>query len=431
MCPMHVSRRTLFASVAAPFLPLASEMLPLGIAHAATSVNATIFCHPLASGDEAQYAAFYNSEARVVLAMRSWSERSFISQVTPHSGNVRDAHNGIALGVDGNGILHLSWDHHNHPLRYVRSAKSGSLELTEKLPMNGDEEERVTYPEFFPLPNGDLLFLYRSGASGNGNTVLKRWDLGVGKWATVQSKLIDGEGERNAYTNQIAVDGEGRWHLSWCWRETGDVATNHDICYARSDDEGRSWRKSTSETYRLPITEATAEIALPIPQRSVLINQTTMTVDQAGRPQIATYFRPSSSAAPQIHVIWHDGRAWRASRATNRKLDFRLSGGGTRSIPMSRPLLLVDRQNRSHIIWRDEERSNGISLATCAELEEGVWSVRDLTTDPLDRWEPTCDLAAWRTRNELYLYHQRVGQGDGERSVEMAPTEASVLLGTL
>ena len=133
----------------------------------------------------------------------------------------------------------MSWDHHCDPLRYCRGIGPGSLELAEEIPMTGRDEGKVTYPEFYNLADGDLLFLYRHGHSGNGNTMLNRYDVATGKWSIVQHPLISGEGERNAYTNQIAVDSKGAWHISWCWRESADVASNHDICYARSSTGGR------------------------------------------------------------------------------------------------------------------------------------------------------------------------------------------------
>ena len=48
----------------------------------------------------------------------------------------------------------------------------------------------------------------------------------------VHDILIDGEGERNAYW-QMYVDKAGVIYLSWVWRETQLVETNHDLCYAR------------------------------------------------------------------------------------------------------------------------------------------------------------------------------------------------------
>jgi len=35
---------------------------------------------------------------------------------------------------------------------------------------------------------------------------------------------------------KMCTDSGGTLHLSWVWRETGDVATNHDMAYAKSSD---------------------------------------------------------------------------------------------------------------------------------------------------------------------------------------------------
>lgn len=59
--------------------------------------------------------------------------------------------------------------------------------------MTGVDEGNVTYPEFYPLTDGDLLFVYRSGSSGRGNLVMNRYSLKDHKWARVQDVLIDGE----------------------------------------------------------------------------------------------------------------------------------------------------------------------------------------------------------------------------------------------
>ena len=65
----------------------------------------------------------------------------------------------------------------------------------------------------------------------------------AGKWERIQDVLIDGEGNRNAYW-QMHVDENGIIHISWVWRETWMVETNHDLCYAQSADGGHTWRKS-------------------------------------------------------------------------------------------------------------------------------------------------------------------------------------------
>ena len=95
---------------------------------------------------------------------------------------------------------------------------------------------------------------------------MNRYSLKDYKWARVQDVLIDGEDKRNAYW-QLYVDEKGTIHLSWVWRETWQVETNHDLCYARSFDNGVTWYKSDGEQYKLPITASNAEYACRIPQK--------------------------------------------------------------------------------------------------------------------------------------------------------------------
>lgn len=401
------------------------KLVPIAPGHARNTINTTIFSQPVASYQDTQYVAFYDAEGRVVLARRRLGSDEWEVRRTPYSGNIKDAHNGIALGIDGNGILHMSWDHHRHPLRYVRSLRPGSLDLTEKLPMTGTTEAGVTYPEFFRLPGGDLLFLYRDGGSGRGNTILKRYDHRAGAWRPVQEPLIHGEGARNAYTNRLLIGRDGVWHLSWVWRELGDASTNHDICYAKSDDEGRTWKKSGGEVYRLPITVANAEVVHPVPLKSDLINTTTMALDSRGRPLIATWWRPKGMDGPQYHLIWFDGLRWQVERIGRRNAPFSLSGGGTRSILLSRPLVLTGARDEVYVIFRAEDRGNRVSLARSRDRRN--WRFEDLTTDPLDRWEPTHDRDLWDSRRILHLFHQRVGQQDGEKWADLPPQMVSVL----
>ncbi|MDE6377169.1 MAG: BNR repeat-containing protein [Duncaniella sp.] len=73
-------------------------------------------------------------------------------------------------------------------------------------------------------------------------------------------------------------------YLSWVWRESWLVETNHDLCYAVPRDGGATWENSQGNPYRLPITVSNAEIAWHIPQRSEHINQTAMSADAQGHP---------------------------------------------------------------------------------------------------------------------------------------------------
>jgi hypothetical protein len=287
----------------------------------------------------------------------------------------------------------------------------------------------VTYPEFYRIPGGDLLFFYRDGSSGNGNLMLNHYDTQTQRWSQIQSSFIHGEGQRNAYW-QAAVDSRGVIHLSWVWRESGDVATNHDMAYARSDDGGITWKKSTGEVYTLPITAANAEYAARIPQNSELINQTSMNVDAKGRPYIVTYWRAADSAVPQYHIIYHTGETWKISQVTQRTTPFSLKGGGTRRILISRPKLLIrpdNGQERGYMLFRDAERGNRASLAICEDLRTMQWYYKDLSDDSLGQWEPSYDTERWREQGILSLFAQKVGQGEGETTEDIPPQKVRII----
>ena len=241
----------------------------------------------------------------------------------------------------------------------------------------------------------------------------------------VQDVLIDGEDERNAYW-QLYVDEAGTIHLSWVWRETWTVETNHDICYARSFDNGVTWYKTSGEKYVLPIRAANAEYACRLPQNCELINQTSMSADAAGNPYIATYWRSSDSDVPQYRLVWYDGQAWHNRRVTDRKTPFTLKGGGTKMIPIARPRIVVE-AGETYYVFRDEERGSRVSVAHTKDVATGEWAITDLTDFPVDAWEPSHDTELWKQERKLHLFVQRTRQGDGEHTAEIEPQMVYVL----
>ena len=400
----------------------------VGPGWAANSVNAVVFRkNALASDGAHQYIAYYDGDGHVVLGKRRLGLDAWELRRTGWRGNVRDAHNAISIMVDGEGRLHMAWDQHDNALNYARAEAPGSLELR-TAPMLGRDEASVSYPEFFRMPDGGLLFLYRDGGSGRGNLVANRYAPGAG-WRRVADNLISGEGRRNAYW-QAGVDGAGAIHLSWVWRESPDVASNHDMAYARSRDGGASWEDSNGKPYTLPITAASAEYAARIPQHSELINQTSMAFDAAGRPYIASYWRTAGSTVPQYRVLYRRADGWRRLDLEFRKTAFSLAGMGTKAIPIARPQLLVD--GAAHdpsglLVFRDSERGERVSVVRIADFEARRWSVHDLTATAVGAWEPSYDTELWRRQGQLHLYLQAVRQVDGEGLADVAPSTVQVL----
>lgn len=404
------------------------HLIPVDKGWAKNSINAVIFRQSsVTSHEDAQYTAYYDSLGTMILAKRKLENNKWEKQRTSFRSNVEDAHNSISIAVDGKGVLHVAWGMHGDTLRYARGKSSGSLQLTSEISMTGKNEEAVTYPRFYRLGNGDLLFMYRHGSSGSGDIMLNRYDIETSNWKTVSHPLISGEGERNAYVNSLAIDREGGWHISWTWRETWDVATNHDIMYVYSPDEGKTWLDSSGIEYLLPLTENKAEVAYEIPQGSELINQTSMTVNSKKQPVIATYWRPDEGDVPQLHIVWFDGSQWNARQVGNRSLDFSLSGGGTKRIPISRPQIVAGTKNDLYIIFRDFERDGGISVATNIDADYSEWVIADIYQSSIGLWEPSYDSHIWESKKELHLFGQIVEQGDGEEIEDIEPQQVFIL----
>jgi len=404
------------------------EETVVGSGWANNSVNTVIFRqNAVTTYQDYQFTAYYDEKSNLTIGKRKLKSDHWEIYKTQYKGNTKDAHNAISIAVDGNGFLHVSWDHHDTQLRYAISRNPLTLKLGEEQIMTGKEEDKVSYPQFYNLPDGNLLFLYRSGQSGRGSLVANRFNTKNRKWKILHQNLIDGENKRNAYW-QACVDKRGTIHLSWVWRESWDVATNHDIAYARSKDDGLTWEKSTGEKYLLPITAETAEYSWKVPEKSSLINQTSMTADDEGNPYIASYWNEKGTT--QFQIVYLQNGEWKKENTAFRKSSFNLGGGGTKSIPISRPEILVSSGKNSivaYLLFRDEERGNKISLAYKNLLEATTWKIMDLTENSVGQWEPNYDKELFKQNNQLHIFVQKVTQIDGEGVAEKTSTPVKIL----
>lgn len=404
----------------------AQEMSSVGLAWAGNSINSVVFRrNSLVTFKNQQYVSYYDADGNVILAKRKLGTDAWQIQKTPYKGNIKDAHNSISIMIDGDGFLHISWDQHASKLRYAKSIMPNSLELGAEIAMIGRNETKATYPEFYKLKNGDLIFLYREGMSGQGNLVLNRYQTKEKQWMRVHDNLIDGQGQRNAYW-QACIDQQGVFHLSWVWREASDVATNHDMSYAKSLDGGKTWLSSKNEGYSIPMNLNNTQPIWAIPQKSELINSTSITTDAKGLPYIATYWRASNSAIPQYQIIYFNGDNWKIRQVSDRKIPFSLSGSGTKKIPISRPQIVVNKET-IQVIFRDEERGSKVSVATIKDIENGNWANSDLSNEDVGQWEPSYDTELWKNKKKLNLFVLKTGQGDGEKTEKIAPQMVNII----
>jgi len=85
-------------------------------------------------------------------------------------------------------------------------------------------------------------------------------------------------------------------------------------------------------------------------------------------------------------------------------------------------MTIVDILKQSSDLYGDKACMKTIHLG-----KPSNWETTILTETRLDRWEPSFDTELWKEKGILNLFVQRVGQGSGEKAVEMPPTMISVL----
>lgn len=402
------------------------------------------------------------------------SEWEVFRHPTFTANDITDGHDVISYGIDGDGFMHLSWGMHGDQFHYSRSMApvtgDGPISLGPDVTMTG-LENAVTYPQFLKLPNGDLLFIFREGASGNGDVFINRYSLANQSWSnvlgtpTAQFPIFKGTGwspNYNAYLNLPQLGGPDGDDLiiTWCWRYssgtsdsgsgTAGYQTNNQLNFARSTDAGLTWRRSNGTPYVLPINRdaengiqaSKAEVIMPIPENSSLINQASTCLDANDNPVTCTWWAPDSSTGNhrrQYRVVFKSDNgtadpsddSWQARSISNRTSDptnIRYAENHVRDL--GRPIVVADEKDRVIVAYRDNQtsnlsnadaslssgNSNGItivhSLPKAQDPQRLVWVQFDLTQENLGNYEPIIDNELWDREQQLhFLYQPAQGQG--------------------
>jgi hypothetical protein len=420
-----------------------------GYAYAGSSaINAVSFiCSGLMTVGDQQFFVYYGqhqTNAAYIYNGTIWIARRTVGasiwqifRTTFKANDITDGHDVVVFGIDGSNYMHLSWGMHNAtPMHYARSTVpvtgTNAIVFGPDLGTMTGTESSVTYPQFLRMPNGDLMYLYRVGGSGSGNTLFNRWSLSSQTWTNVilsggvPLPFIQGvwaSSNYNAYPNMPCVDASGNLYLAWAWRETPAYESNHDLNYAKSTNGGVTWLRYEGTPYHLPICESGqtsdtnqfAEIIVPIPQNYSLINQAGMCLDASNNPVIATWWAPGSGTGNyqrQYMVVFPDTNGvWQTRQVSNRTND----PPGTMELDgvvrdLGRPVVVCDKQNRIIVLYRDNSGSNGLtivsSLPYAADPQRTIWTTFDLTTDNLGNYEPVIDLARWQQDNVLDIVCQ-------------------------
>ncbi len=377
---------------------------------------------PLTTFKGYQYAAYYDENRNVCLARRKipdggWETIRFTDYTMP--GN--DSHNVVTLGIcRKDGTIHLSFDNHGDRLRYRVSHKRvasnpDTIEWNAERfgPVSNElgavgSIERFTYPYFFNAPNGNLMLYYREGGSGNGNGMIQEYDGSTSEWTTGLGKFIDSAGSyngalstnsqsRNPYLNGISYAGN-RIHATWGWRESsGGAQFNHDLCYAYSDDDGRTWRNNDGIQIGATGTEfmnvdSPGLVVAEIPQNIGLSNQYTHYAYTNGSCHVIVAHNQEGTSDRLYQHYRRDAEgSW-----THATLPF----GG------SRPKLVGDHDNSLILIHTSGGRLRIAKGAPNPEKTEWTWEVVHTQSEATEGGEGQVDYTRWEQDRTLSVYGQ-------------------------
>ncbi len=365
-----------------------------------------------------QYVAYYEARRNVCLSRRKLPAGQWdIIRFTDYVFQSNDAHNTISMGICPNdGTIHLSFDHHGHPLHYRVSCKGVATtpdtvtwDTSLFSPVLSELEKgkpiQITYPRFWQTPEGELQFCYRRGGSGSGDRMLVDYDSGAGIW--VNTRQIDsGEGafeddlgessSRCSYPNGYTYGPYGKLHTTWVWRETPSDP-NHDLIYVYSEDRGKTWFNNMGQLIEGPPGIKSPDITVvDIPRTLGLMNTHGQAVDSKGRIHAVVWhcteetlraegskpgeYRWGVENAHRYHHYWRDEEgSWQ-----HRELPW-VSG--------TRPKLFIDEKDNTYLVYQKNENLEIAATTDQAgyidwkviHIEQGPF-VNEMLGDPY-RWK--------------------------------------------
>lgn len=348
------------------------------------------------------YVAYYDHQHCLTVASRAPQEENW--QISHPQGEwlpdvqrfmhqtEYDSHNYLTLAIDRHGYLHLSGNMHKDKLVYFRSVIPGDIHQLMQQPMTGQRENRTTYPLFFTDAQGELLFRYRDGESGNGDDIYNRWDVNTQCWQRLlEQPLLSGEGLRNAYAHLPVAGPDGLWHMIWMWRDTPHCETNHSLSYACSHDL-LHWTRHDGQPLTLPITLEHGDIIDAAAPGEGLINMSqNVGFDSQGRV-VVTWHRYDTAGHSQAWIARPDGDRWQVRQLS--QWHFRWDFSGMGSIPADVIL------SAAHVVAGEMRVTFQLADGTCGQWRIDEDDLRVIATE--DRPVTALPAACYRPRQELH-----------------------------
>lgn len=339
----------------------------------------------LLTHNDKQFAAFYDENRALTVAERSLGSSSWRLQRLQTSVGW-DSHNDIVMAVDDDGFIHLAGNMHSSPLVYFRTTSPADVTTFQRVnSMVGMNETSCTYPQFFAAPNGELVFMYRDGTSGNGNHIFNAYSTATKSWRRLLgSALTDGQGQRNAYPVGPVQGPDRLWHLVWVWRDTPDASTNHDLSYARTADL-LSWQTAAGKSVGLPMRLSGELTVDAVPVNGGMINNNTKVGFDAQMRPVVAYHKYDTGGKTQLYNARFEDGAWVSHKTSDWGYRWEFGGGGTLVFEIEvEPVVLQPdgtlTQNWYHARYggRGAFRLNPTTLAAEATIPQPVPYAADL-----------------------------------------------------
>jgi len=210
--------------------------------------------------------------------------------------------------------------------------------------------------------------------------------------------------------------------VTWCWRETPDLKSNHDLLYAYSDDRGRTWQNNAGQTIarsgQSPIrVDSPGIVVAPIAFGWGMMNQLTQDVDGQGRVHVMLWHNPPDAPGPNHDLnAWRYFHYWRDETGKWHRQALPLFG--------RKPRLVVNEAGDAALVFNKgtdleyHEQDPGGKLHVAAAMARKAWADwRVVYTSDRDYvGEPRVDMLRWRAEHLLSVYVQQKPAQPGQPS---------------
>lgn len=305
-----------------------------------------------------QYCAYYNTTNNIVLGKRQIQDLTTgdlleipgpwtFNITTKTIANLDDQHDHMALGIDSDGFIHVSYGMHNDTLVYFKMPTAESIAGTPSanLQMLGTNETAVAYPTFFNDNNGVLYFMFRQGGAGNGDGFMYVYDVNTTTWARAEGtgptgKWFDGKNSSptvNAYWSRPWIDSNNVGHFqNMIFEIGGGPSTRSEPFWVSYDFTNGTFHKADGTEYTTPITRATADLIENITSGNNLTIslQTMSTYKDSNGDYHSIDLHNDANGIQQVFHHKYSGGSWTSTAITNR--------AATPLEVNSVPVLLVD-----------------------------------------------------------------------------------------